>query len=204
MDNNRFFLHFCSYIALLEQFKAASYGDVGFGNVLLIFACPDQPLPFRRLLWSDHREALTFLKRLHVKELMIPITKLLQPFDENAIMVKLYAEFFFTEIITFGEFVSDSVVWIIAINHLNAFLFDCSQIKIANKMKNSIWNTIATLASQEKNTGRLGKLKQLVFYKRYAHGNIEIYSELPKLRISQLHDIFGKQKTNAILKSLNS
>lgn len=77
------------FTALCEHFVAYSYNQNCFSKVVLIFIAQRFDAHFRKLLWSEHADALRYCK-LSSDELAIPLREYLYPIEKDVSLIEAY------------------------------------------------------------------------------------------------------------------
>jgi hypothetical protein len=93
--------HFCSsffvglnnfqdfYTQLLEQYQGVSYGDVLFGNFILLPLAQRHSLKWRKTLWSEYLGVVEIFN-VTVEQSVCPLEMFLTPNEEDLSLLKCY------------------------------------------------------------------------------------------------------------------
>ena len=108
---------------LLKVFDAESFGDSLFAHFILLPIQQYCPLSFRHLLWSEYLHLFKFIKFDLSLEFLLPFENYLQPNETDFNMIQLYAQALLNEE-NFNLIKKSQFAYIIAIRHVNAYLYD--------------------------------------------------------------------------------
>lgn len=100
------------YSMFLNVFKSNSYNDPLFGAIVLIPLAQRYDVKWRKLIWSEHVDAIRCISCLE-KNLFVNINKYLFPIETDVSLLKCYAD-----ALASGQVVKDSIPYKIATHHL--------------------------------------------------------------------------------------
>ncbi|XP_045474307.1 RNA polymerase II-associated protein 1 isoform X2 [Harmonia axyridis] len=99
------------YNQMLEQYQGVSYGDILFGNFVLVPLSQKQNVQWRKTLWSEYYGVVQILD-ISRKQLMTSLDNYLQPLEEDESLLKCYKN-----ALSMATVKSTSVLHVIANHH---------------------------------------------------------------------------------------
>uniref|UniRef100_A0A1Y1JZ13 RNA polymerase II-associated protein 1 n=1 Tax=Photinus pyralis TaxID=7054 RepID=A0A1Y1JZ13_PHOPY len=115
------------YTQLLEQYQGVSYGDVLFGNFVLLPLIQRHSVRYRKTLWSEYA-GIVQIFNVTAEQVVCPVELFLTPEETDISLLKCYRRALVT-----GQIRKHSILYTIANHHVNRFL----SRKNENKMQSS-------------------------------------------------------------------
>ncbi len=111
------------YQNLLKNFDSESFGDSLFAHYVLIPIQQYCPLNLRYLLWSEYLHVFKFIRFDLNLEFLLPYDNYLQPNETDFNLIQLYAQALLNDE-SLNMIKNSQFAYIIAIKHVNAYLYD--------------------------------------------------------------------------------
>lgn len=103
------------YIAFLDQFQGASYGNKTFGALVLAPLAQRYNIKWRQMVWSEHAAVLRFIQCAEA-DLIGRLVDYTEPVETDRTLLKSYFQAIHSNIL-----VSGSIVHRIATHHVDAY-----------------------------------------------------------------------------------
>lgn len=103
------------YIALLDHFQGASYGNGTFGALVLAPLAQKYNIKWRQMVWSEHAAVLRFIQ-CDESMLIGRLNDYLEPVECDRTLLKAYYQ-----AINSNLLIPDTIPHRIAIHHVNAY-----------------------------------------------------------------------------------
>ncbi|KAF5272229.1 hypothetical protein FQA39_LY01311 [Lamprigera yunnana] len=102
------------YGELLDQYQAVSYGNVLFGNFLLLPLVQRHHVKYRKMFWGSE---ITQVFNVTSEQLIVPLDLLLKPEETDLLLLKFYQR-----VLVSGRVRKHTVLYTISSHHLQTFL----------------------------------------------------------------------------------
>ncbi|EFA10420.1 RNA polymerase II-associated protein 1 [Tribolium castaneum] len=106
------------YIQLLEQYQGVSYGDVLFGNFILVPLAQRHSLKWRKTLWSEYMGVVEIFN-VTVEQSVCPLGAFLSPVEEDLSLLKCYRR-----ALVGGAVRKHSILYTIAKHHVEQYVLN--------------------------------------------------------------------------------
>ncbi|UJR33978.1 hypothetical protein I4U23_021394 [Adineta vaga] len=164
------------YRTLVDQYEACSFGDILFSNYLVVPLQQIYDVQLRKHVWIEHSTILKYV-RLKPEQVLFSIETFFLPYENDLEMIQYY-----TQILLNGTIKKSiqTFLYMIAVHHLNGFLFDQTRSEQLN-LQRTILKNIRMISTNDKILH-----DDLINYKTFSREGPVIFSTLPSIRINWL------------------
>nr|CAH7722047.1 unnamed protein product [Callosobruchus chinensis] len=104
------------YTQLLEQYQSVSYGDILFGNVILVPLAQKHNVQYRKTLWSEYMGAVQVFN-VTPEQCLCDLNRYLEPPEEELSLLKCYRRAIVNSLVK-----KNTVLYTIANHHVEQFV----------------------------------------------------------------------------------
>ncbi|CAF1214756.1 unnamed protein product [Rotaria magnacalcarata] len=162
------------YRLLVDQYEACSFGDVLYSNYLLVPLQQTYDVQLRKHVWIEHSTILNYL-RLKPDQILFSLETFFIPYENDPDLIRYYAQVLLNGTI---KKTIQPLLYMIAVHHLNVFLYDQTR----NEQNDLQRNIIKNLQLSSKNDKML--YDEIVYYKTFSQDGPVIFESLPLIRIN--------------------
>ncbi|XP_078000922.1 RNA polymerase II-associated protein 1-like [Glandiceps talaboti] len=119
------------YVVLLTQYGAVSFGDPIFASFLLLPLQQKYSVELKKAVWVEHQEVIRSLG-MPIQECIVPVERFLTPQESNLEAIQMYMFALMSGLVRQSW---SPILYLIAVHHVNGFLFDTKMNKTQQLMK---------------------------------------------------------------------
>ncbi|CAF3655986.1 unnamed protein product [Adineta steineri] len=167
------------YRSLVDQYEACSFGDILYSNYLLVPLQQTYDIQLRKEVWIEHSTILKYI-RLKPDQLLFSLETFFIPYENDLEMIRYYAQVLLTGTI---QNTIQPLLYMIAVHHLNAFLFDQTRSEQFS-IQQTIIKNLQTVSTNEKKL-----YESVINYKTFSRDGPVMFTTLPSIRMNWLQKL---------------